>query len=341
MYKVEQNLLTLEEIKEARDIVMNSELNVRRTPCFPVKNGDRISLFSGTETLQKTGWSEVWLKCENMQNTGSFKIRGVASQFAKAVQWFSQEKVETAELVTMSAGNYGRSYSYAAQRLGLSATCLMPETAPESRAELMQGLGVRVERMSSADLLAGVRRHEEQGKVFLHPFDDISLISGHASLGLEILEDVPHADLVLVCCGGGGLLAGVGAAVRQTRPDCRVVGVEPELSNTMQQSLQAGRPVRDNSARSVAAGLAPPFAGENCFHHVREFCEGVITVTEHQLTETTRLAYNNGLVLEPSGAAGLAAFLNQKVERKEKEKTVVIVLTGGNVSPEELVSFSK
>ena len=197
MYKVEQNLLTLEEIRETRDIVMNSELKVRRTPCFPVKKGDTSSLFSGTETLQKTGWSEVWLKCENMQNTGSFKIRGVASQFAKAAKFFSDEKVETPELVTMSAGNYGRSYSYAAQRLGLTATCLMPATAPVSRAELLQGLGVNVERMDSADLIAGNSRHVEQGKIFLHPFDDISLISGHASLGLEILEDVPHADLIL------------------------------------------------------------------------------------------------------------------------------------------------
>ena len=197
MYKVEQNLLTLAEIKEARDIVRNSELNVRRTPCFPVKTGDTSSLFSGTETLQTTNWSEVWLKCENMQNTGSFKIRGVATQFAKAVKFFSEENVETPELVTMSAGNYGRSYSYAAQRLGLSATCLMPDTAPASRAELLQGLGVSVERMKSADLMAGIRRHEDLGKIFLHPFDDLSLISGHASLGLEILEDVPHADLVL------------------------------------------------------------------------------------------------------------------------------------------------
>ena len=197
MYKVEQKLLTLEEIKETRDVVMASELNVRRTPCFPVKKGDMSSLFSGAGTLENTGWAEVWLKCENMQNTGSFKIRGVASQFAKAVKFFSEEKVDRPELVTMSAGNYGRSFSYAAQRLGLSATCLMPDTAPASRAELLQGMGVNVERMKSADLLTGIRKHEAQGKIFLHPFDDISLISGHASLGLEILEDVPHADLIL------------------------------------------------------------------------------------------------------------------------------------------------
>ena len=197
MYKVEQNLLTLEEIKEARDIVMNSELNVRRTPCFPVKKGDTVSLFSGTETLQTTNWSEVWLKCENMQNTGSFKIRGVATQFAKAVKFFSEEKVDRPELVTMSAGNYGRAFSYAAQRLGLSATRLMPDTAPTSRAELLEGLGVNVERMKSAELMTGISRHEAQGKIFLHPFDDLSLICGHASLGLEILEDVPHADLIL------------------------------------------------------------------------------------------------------------------------------------------------
>ena len=120
-----------------------------------------------------------------------------------------------------------------------------------------------------------------------------------------------------------------------------VVGVEPRTSNTMQQSLQAGRPVRDNSARSVAAGLAPPFAGANCFLHAREFCDAVVTVTEQQIIQATRLAYTNGLVVEPSGAAGLAAFLNQEIERRETEKTVVIVLTGGNVPPEEFLSFNK
>ena len=97
-----------------------------------------------------------------------------------------------------------------------------------------------------------------------------------------------------------------------------MVGVEPESSNTMQQSLRAGRPVRDNSARSVAAGLAPPFAGENCFLHAREFCDGVVTVTEQEIIQTSRLAFSNGLVVEPSGAAGLAAFLNQRIERKER-----------------------
>ena len=150
-------------------------------------------------------------------------------------------------------------------------------------------------------------------------------------------EELHH----IVCCGGGGLLAGVCGAVKQVRPTCRVVGVEPENSNTMQQSLQAGQPVRDNSASSVAAGLAPPFAGANCFNHVREFCDGVLTLSDQEIIQTTRLAYSNGLVVEPSGAAALAAFLNQRIERKETEKTVVIVLTGGNVAPEELLSFSK
>ena len=340
MYKVEENCLSLQQIKDAREIVRKSELKVRRTPCLPVKTGDEISLFSECEALQRSDWSEVWLKCENMQNTGSFKIRGVAAQFNRAAEFFSQTE-KTPELVTMSAGNYGRSYSYAARRLGLSATVLMPDTAPSSRAELLQSLGVSVERLPSAELVTGVTRHEEQGKVFLHPFDDTSLIAGHGSLGLEILEDVPHLDLVLVCCGGGGLLAGVAAAVKQVRPGCRVVGVEPETSNTMQQSIKAGGAVRDNTANSVAAGLAPPFAGENCYRHVRQFCDDVITVTDEQLLAATSLAYNNGLVLEPSGAAALAAFVNKKVARLEGEKTVVIILTGGNVSPEELVSFSQ
>jgi len=294
-------------------------------------------LFSNLGTFNQQDWSKVYLKCENLQNTGSFKLRGVSTQFAAAMKGFSREqKSGEVELVTMSAGNYGRSYAYAAQSLGLSASVLMPDTAPASRAELLESFGLKVEKMPSALLMEGVKKHEADGKLFMHPFDDINLIAGHGTLGLEILEVVPDADVIAVCCGGGGLLAGVAAAVKLFKPSCKVYGVEPETACSMKKSLEEGQAVKMPTAKSVAAGLAPPFAGENAFKHVKQFVDEVVTVTEDEIKYAVKAAFNNGLVVEPSGAAALAAFIHHKFEKAELESNFVIVLTGGNVTPLEL-----
>ena len=235
-------LLSLDTLHRARATVASSSLGVRHTPCLqvlyctvlyctpPASRCCTVPYCTVlyTPCLQVRGrpgdtccpllpalpacWERAWLKCENFQNTGSFKLRGVAAQFAAL-----DTEAAAAGLVTMSAGNYGRSFSVAAQQLGLAATVCMPDTAPDSREAVMRGRGAEVERMPSSGLEAGVRRHRDQGKVFLHPSDDLSLIAGHASLGLEILEDVPEVDVVVVCCGGGGLLAGVAAAIKVTR----------------------------------------------------------------------------------------------------------------------------
>jgi len=348
MYKTCDNLLDRKDFETAYEIVEKSNLNVRRTPCLQIRSDsdeDEVcKLFSDLGNFNQQGWSKVFLKCENLQNTGSFKLRGVSTQFAAALKEFSglsQKKCGELELVTMSAGNYGRSYAYAAQSLGLPATVLMPDTAPANRAEMLRNYGLQVEKMPSALLMDGVKKHEANGKLFMHPFDDINLIAGHGSLGMEILKDVPDADAIAVCCGGGGLLAGVAAAVKLCKPSCKVYGVEPETACSMQKSLKEGQAVKMPSAKSVAAGLAPPFAGENAFKHAKEFVDEVVTVSEEEIKIATRAAFNNGLVVEPSGAAALAAFMNDKFKKDEQEKNFVIVLTGGNVSPEELHDLFK
>ena len=267
MYEATDKLLTLEDLKSAQDIVTRSKLNVRRTPCILLRNegGRCCSLFSENQNFNSDNWGQIWIKCENFQTTGSFKIRGLASQieaFKKFCEFNAKNEVS---MVTMSAGNYGRSFAFGAQQLGLSATVLMPDTAPDNREAIMNSFGAQVERMPSKDLLNGVKKHEGLGKIFLHPFDDINLIAGHGSLGLEILEDVPDVDVIVLCCGGGGLLAGVAAAIKLNKPSCKVFGVEPETANTMQRSLLEGSPVTMPSSRSIAAGLAPPFAGQNAF----------------------------------------------------------------------------
>ena len=341
MYKTCEKLLEKEDIEAAYEIAKKSELSVRKTPCILIREenvGAACQLFTELDSFNQQEWPKVYLKCENLQNTGSFKIRGVATQFAAAKKQFASAGPDTADLqlVTMSAGNYGRSYAYAVKSLGLSATVLMPDTAPENRARMLESFGLQVERMPSSQLMEGVKRHEEAGKLFMHPFDDINLIAGHASLGLEILENVPDVDVVAVCCGGGGLLAGVATAVKLFKPECKVIGVEPETACSMQKSLKEGEAVKMPSARSIAAGLAPPFAGENAFKHVSKFCDGIITVTETEIKDAAKSAYNNGLVVEPSGAAALAAFMTNRICKAEDDQTVVIVLTGGNVSPQEL-----
>lgn len=337
MYKTCQKLLDKADFEAAYEIVQKSELKVRRTPCILVREenapGTVCQLFTELDNFNQQTWSKVYLKCENLQNTGSFKIRGVATQFAAAM---GQLTAEDLQMVTMSAGNYGKSYAYAANSLGLSATVLMPETAPANRAEMLQSFGLQVERMPSAQLMDGVNRHEAEGKVFMHPFDDINLIAGHGSLGMEILKDVPEVDAIVVCCGGGGLLAGVATAVKLFKPNCKVFGVEPETACSMKKSIEEGEAVKMPSAKSVAAGLAPPFAGVNAFKHVSKYCDGVVTVTENEIKDAAKAAFSNGLVVEPSGAAALAAFMTNKIEKIEDDQTLVIVLTGGNVSPQEL-----
>lgn len=335
-------------------MVKSSDLGVLHTPCVLAADTTTVSPHSGmfldcsehcSSFQPLPGGLRLHLKLENMQTTGSFKIRGVANQLTSGV---NNQKKKC--YVTMSAGNYGRTFAHAAQKLGFAqhATVLMPDTAPQNRADLIQKCGLKVDRMPSADLMRGVAKYEQQhGAVFLHPFDDIDLIAGHASLGLELMQDVKDVDIVLVCCGGGGLLAGVATAIA-TFPNttsAKVYGIEPEKACGMHKSMRAGTPAKCPEARSVASGLAPPFAGSNAFLHVHKYVQDIILVSESEIIGAVKAAFNHGLVVEPAGAAGLAAVLSGKLEDKEGGKgslcgkNVVVVLTGGNVSPQELVDL--
>jgi len=315
-------------------VVERSSLAVRRTPCILVRGDQACEILPDMKQAVE-GWDRVYFKLENLQTTGSFKIRGVANQFERVKTDLGNE----GHLVTMSAGNYGRSYAAAAKALGLTATVLLPSTAPASRETLLKQAGVSVERMESKDLMRGVERHEAHGATFLHPFDCRHLIAGHASLGLELVEQVPDLETVVVCCGGGGLLAGVATAVKLHRPDAKIIGVEPETACAMQRSLALGKPASMPEAKSIAAGLAPPFAGANAFQHVSAYVDRVVLVTEEQIRDTCLALHNNGLVVEPSGSAALAAALARKVPASKSGGSLVVVLTGGNVTPGELAEL--
>ncbi|XP_067915216.1 L-threonine dehydratase catabolic TdcB isoform X2 [Heterodontus francisci] len=311
-----QTLLSLQMLQDARETVERSTLQVIKTPLIHLHHG---------AVPMKTNCN-LYMKLENMQTTGSFKIRGVANQFSRR---------ESGPFITMSAGNYGKAFAYASKHFGHQGKVLMADTAPASRTALLASYGVEVEQMPSKSLLPTVEQFvKDQKMIFLHPFDDIDLIAGYGSIGLEILEEIPNPDVVIVCCGGGGLLAGVAAAIKLSGcTTTNIYGVEPKEACTMYRSFSENKPVLMD-AKSIAIGLAPPFAGSNAFQICRQHVKEILLVSDDEIKEAVSMLYNIGLVVEPSGAAAFAAIVGEKINLKGK--TVVVIITGGNVTPEEL-----
>lgn len=316
--------VTLELLRGARETVRSSPLGVIHTPMIP---WSQTTLPLPTLLLP----GNVHIKLENMQRTGSFKIRGVANQFAR--------RPKGGRFVTMSAGNYGKAFAFASKHYGTQGKVVMPETAPASRSALIQSFGVEVERVPTSCLMDAVTRCvQQEDMTFLHSYDDLDLVAGHASLGLELLEVVPEPEVVVVCCGGGGLLAGVAAAVKLSGcRDTRVYGVEPDGACTMYQSFIEKKPV-GMETRSIASGLAPPFAGALPFALCQRYVEEIVLVSDEEIRAAVLTLYRAGLVVEPSGAAAFAAVVNGRIPDTEG-RSLVVILTGGNVGTDELASF--
>ncbi|XP_075907888.1 L-threonine ammonia-lyase-like [Nelusetta ayraudi] len=321
MGEVSADAVTLDLLREATETVRRSPLGVIKTPMI---------LWSQT-TLPLNIQCHIHIKLENMQRTGSFKIRGVANQFAR--------RQSGGHFVTMSAGNYGKSFAYASKYYGSKGMVVMPETAPVSRSVLIQSFGVEVERVPTSCLLDVVNRCvEKENMTFLHSYDDLDLIAGHASLGIEVLEAVPKPDVVVVCCGGGGLLAGVAAAIKLSGCEkTRIYGVEPEGACTMYRSFIEKKPV-GMDAKSIASGLAPPFAGTLPFDLCRRYVEGIVLINDEEIKAAVSNLYRSGLVVEPSGSAAFAAIIGNKIPDLEG-KQVVCILSGGNIGKDELANL--
>ncbi|KAK5876825.1 hypothetical protein CesoFtcFv8_026139 [Champsocephalus esox] len=313
--------VTLDLLREARETVRGSPLGVINTPMIPW----------GQTTLPLDIHCNIHIKLENMQRTGSFKIRGVANQFAR--------REKGGHFVTMSAGNYGKSFAYASKHYGSKGKVVMPETAPASRSILIQSFGVEVERVPTSCMMDVVTRCvQEDNMTFLHSFDDLDLIAGHASLGMEVLEVMPQPDVVVVCCGGGGLLAGVAAAIKLSGCDkTRIYGVEPEGACTMYKSFIEKKPVSMDT-KSIASGLAPPFAGKLPFELCQRYVEGIVLINDEEIKAAVSTLYSSGLVVEASGCAAFAAIVNNKIPGLEG-KNVVCILSGGNIGKDELANF--
>jgi len=271
----------------------------------------------------------VLLKCENLQRTGSFKIRGAYLRMMRL-----SEAERAAGVVAASAGNHAQGVALAAQLLGIKATVFMPAGAPIPKEKATRGYGAEVvfEGSTVDDALVRAKAFaQETGAVLIHPFDHADIVTGQGSCGLEILEQAPEAETVLVPTGGGGLVAGIATAVKGLRPDVRVVGVQAEGAAAFPGSLAAGHPVALETMTTMADGIAVGCPGEVPFHAIREYVDDVITVSEESMSRALLMLLERAkVVVEPAGAAAVAALM----DHPDRFTTpVVAVLSGGNVDP--------
>lgn len=320
-------------------------------------------------TLGDATGTRAFLKCENLQKTGSFKVRGALNAVAALAP---EERARG--VVTVSAGNHAQAVAWAAGKAGARAVVVMPEAASPIKVEAARGYGAEVIlHGTAADAFQEAGRlARDEGLVFLHPFDAEEVIAGHGSTGIELAEDLPGPAVVVVPVGGGGQIAGIAGALAAWRragagdrerdsedggpavvdhgadsedgrsavvdrgAGHRVVGVEPEGAPAMCRSLEAGRAVHLDAVDTVADGLAAPMAGELTFQYVREFVEEVTLVSDDEIASAMRLlATRAKVVAEPSGAAAVAAVMHGRVA-VEPGGIVVAVVSGGNVEPELL-----
>jgi threonine dehydratase len=271
----------------------------------------------------------VWLKCENLQRTGSFKIRGAYTRIARLT-----DAERARGVVAASAGNHAQGVALAARLLGARATVFMPEAAPLPKVAATRAYGAEVRLLGqtlSEPLLAAAEHATRTGSVFIHPFDHPDVIAGQGTVGLEVLEQCPDVATVLVCAGGGGLVSGIAAAVKDRRPGVRVVAVQAAAAAALPASLAAGHPVALPSMATMADGIAVAAPGDLTLAHVRGLVDEVRTVTEEDLSRALLFCLERAkLVVEPAGVAAVAAVL---ADPAAFAPPVVAVVSGGNIDP--------
>ncbi len=289
----------------------------------------RTTPMEGSRALAEQVGGPVYLKCENLQRTGSFKIRGAYVRIAR----LSPDQRANG-VVAASAGNHAQGVALAAQLLGCASTVFMPEGAPIPKVQATKAYGAEV-RFAGATvddaLVAAKQFSEDTGAVFIHPFDHEDVIAGQGTAGLEILDQCPDVRTVVVCTGGGGLVAGIAAAVKAKRPDVEVVAVQAAGAAAFPPSLDAGEPLKLASMSTMADGIAVGCPGDITFSHVRDLVDRVVTVDDDALSRALLLSLERAkLVIEPAGAAALAAVMEDPTSFAPP---VVVVLSGGNIDP--------
>jgi len=291
----------------------------------PILHHTELDLSS---TFSDMSGGRIWLKCENRQKTGSFKIRGASNKLA--IMASSGEK---RPVVASSAGNHAQGVACAARKFGVPATIVMPRAATIAKVQATEGYGAKVVLAGSCydEAYAEARRIcEAENAVFLHPYDDPDVIAGQGTLGLEILADLPTADIIIVPAGGGGLLSGVACAVKQVNPRVKVYGVQAEGADAIAQSFRAGRRICTASTSTIADGIAVGSPGELTVPLIRQYADDVVTVSDTEIANAILLLMERcKQIVEPSGAAPVAAVLSGKLDVKDKR--VVCLLSGGNI----------
>ncbi len=271
---------------------------------------------------------EVWLKYENRQKTGSFKLRGAGNKIAALC-----ERGEVKSVVAASAGNHAQGVAYASHMKGIPATIVMPKSTPIAKVQATEGYGARVVLCGECYDDAYDRAMQicqEEGATFLHPFDDYEVMAGQGTVGLEILKQLPTVDTVVVPVGGGGLLAGVAACIKQVNPRVRVVGVQAAGANAVYKSFQEHRHVQTERVSTIADGIAVKNPGESTVVEIMKYADDVVTVSDNEISAAILLLMERDKqIVEPSGAAPLAAVLSGKLDVADKK--TVCLLSGGNI----------
>ena len=315
--------VTASDVRAARAAV---ETVARRTPML------------STRTFSERAGGTVVLKAENLQRTGSFKVRGVAAKLAALGDACNNG------VVAASAGNHGQALAAAAAQMGIPCEVFVPADAPMAKVEAARGAGATVHvggTSVDACLIAALERSKTGGLAFVHPFDDPAIVAGQGSLGLELLEDVPDLAKVVIPVGGGGLCAGVALAIKEVRPDVQIVGVQAAACAPFPASIEAGEPIEALTALTIADGIAVKRPGGITLPLLSELADQIAVVGEDETAEAMALLLERcKVVVEGAGAVGVAALLGGQVKPADHGVTVA-VLSGGNIDAGLLAAIAR
>ncbi len=323
-------MVSLSDIQEARSRLQGVTIRTSLIE-FP------LTMWGQPPSALRSGEARLFLKPENQQPIGAFKLRGAYNKIASLSEGERKRGV-----ISYSSGNHAQGVAYAARALKVKAVIVMPNNAPAIKREATAALGAEIvlvgpgssERQLKAEELAA-----EHGYIIVPPYNDEKIIAGQGTIGLEILEDLPEVEAVFAPVGGGGLISGVAAAIKLTRPEIHVIGVEPELAADAQSSLKAGKVVQlpaEEVSRTMADGLRTQSVGAINFDHMQCFVDAIVTVSEEEIEQALRLlAANPDTVAEPSGAVATAGFLF-RADQLPKTRINVAIISGGNIEPKML-----
>lgn len=305
--------LNLNKIKKAQMSIKNV---ARRTPLFY------------SSTFSKESGYEIYLKCENKQKTGAFKIRGAYNKIANL-----KEDEKDKGVIASSAGNHAQGVAYAATAFGIKSTIVMPNTAPLAKVNATKGYGAKVVQFGEVydeSYTKAVQIQKETGATFIHPFNDEEVMAGQGTIALEILEDVPDMDAIIVPIGGGGLISGIAVAAKSINPNIKIIGVQAEIIASTKESLKEGKVVTVDGVKSLADGISVKTPGDIAFKYIQKYVDDVVTVSEDEISYAQFILMERSkLIAEGAGATPLAAVLSKKI--KIKGKKIAVLISGGNI----------